>query len=152
MATKRVTISRARKQSLGYLLVDAVRLMREDFRERSKGLKLTPALARLLFNVHRQPGSRQADLAARLEVTPVTVGRMLDRLAKCGYVRRLPDTVDRRAFRVYVGRAGEPLIGRMDRIRAQTEARAMRGLAAHERTVLARRLSRICENLGSKSA
>ncbi|HXQ64318.1 MAG TPA: MarR family transcriptional regulator, partial [Steroidobacteraceae bacterium] len=102
------------ERSLGYLLADAVRLLRREFRARSTGLELTPALARLLFHVHREPGSRQSTLAARLEVTPVTLGRMVDRLATRGYVRRVLDTVDRRAFRVYVERAGEPLVGRME--------------------------------------
>jgi MarR family transcriptional regulator for hemolysin len=138
------------ERALGYLLVDAVRLLRRDFRERSKGLKLTPALARLLFNVHKVPGSRQAELASRLEVTPVTLGRMLDRLAKQRYVRRVPDASDRRAFRVYVDRAGEPLVGRMDQLAALTTARALRGLAASEQATLMRQLRRICDNLSGE--
>jgi len=121
--------------------------MRREFRERSKGLKLTPALARLLFYVHREPGSHQAELAARLEVTPVTLGRMVDRLAARGYVRRVPDAVDRRAFRVYVDRAGEPLVGRMEELGTLIATRATRGFAAHERAELVSRLARICANL-----
>jgi MarR family transcriptional regulator for hemolysin len=133
--------------AFGYLLADAVRLMRRDFWERSKGLKLTPALARLLFTVHKAPGSRQAELAGRLEVTPVTLGRMLDRLAKVRYVRRAPDAEDRRAFRVYVDRAGIPLVSRMERRAQHTTARALKGLSAAEQAALMRQLERICSNL-----
>jgi len=140
------------EQSLGYLLADAVRLMRREFRARSKGLKLTPALARLLFHVHREPGSHQTVLAARLEVSPVTLGRMVDRLAARGYVRRVPDTVDRRAFRVYVDRAGEPLVGRMEEVGVQITTSAMRGFAGREQAELVRQLARLCENLGGGSA
>jgi len=139
------------EQALGYLLADAVRLMRREFRARSAGLKLTPALARLLFHVHREPGSHQTALASRLEVTPVTLGRMVDRLAARGYVRRVPDTVDRRAFRVYVDRAGEPLVGRMEQLGAVITTSATRGFAARERAELVRQLARICENLGGGS-
>ena len=64
-------------RALSYLLVDAVRLLRRDFRERSKGMRLTPALAKLLFYVHRNPGSRQADLAARSEDTSVAATRVV---------------------------------------------------------------------------
>jgi DNA-binding MarR family transcriptional regulator len=135
--------------ALGYLLADAVRLMRRDFWMRSKGLKLTPALARLLFTVHKAPGLRQAELAQRLEVTPVTLGRMLDRLAKARYVRRTPDAEDRRAFRVHVDRAGLPLVSRMERLAAKTTSRALRGLSAPEQAALMRQLKMICSNLSS---
>jgi len=137
-------------RTLAYLLVDAVRLLRRDFRERSKGLKLTPALSRLLFTVHKAPGSRQAELASRLEVTPVTLGRMLDRLVKLRYLRRAPDAADRRAFRVYVDRAGEPLVVRMEHLAAQTTARAMRGLSASAQATLVRQLGTICSNLSGE--
>jgi MarR family transcriptional regulator, transcriptional regulator for hemolysin len=147
MLTSAALAKSAPERSLGYLLVDAVRLMRKDFYDRSKGLKLTPALARLLYYVHRAPGSRQADLAARLEVTPVTLSRMLDRLAQRGYVRRAADSADRRAFRVFVDRAGEPLVGRMDQIVALTAARATRGLSERDRAALLRQLQRVVDNL-----
>jgi len=135
------------ERALGYLLVDAVRLLRRDFRARSTGMRLTPALAKLLFYVHREPGSRQTELAQRLEVTPVTLGRMLDRLVERRYVRRAPDPADRRALRVYIDRAGEPLVGRMDRQGAKTTARALRGISRAEQAALIRQLTRICANL-----
>lgn len=135
--------------ALGYLLADAVRLMRRDFWMRTQGLKLTPALARLLFTVHKAPGSRQAELAGRLEVTPVTLGRMLDRLAKSRYVRRAADAEDRRAFRVYVDRAGLPLVSRMERLAHQTAGRALKGLSAAERAALMHQLETICSNLSA---
>lgn len=138
--------------TLAYLLAASVRLLRADFRARSTGLKLTPELAKLLFYVHRDPGSRQAELAARLEVTPVTLGRMLDRLVERRYVRRVADPDDRRAFRVHVDRAGEPLIGRMEKMRVQAEKRATRGLSAGERTALLKTLGRIYKNLSDRTS
>ena len=138
---------RVQEQALGYLLVDAVRLLRRDFRARSKGMRLTPALAKLLFYIHRDPGSRQTELAQRLEVTPVTLGRMIDRLAERRYVRRVPDPADRRALRVYIDRAGEPLVGRMDRQSLETTARALDGFSRTEQAALIRQLNRICTNL-----
>ena len=144
MATERVP-----EQALAYLLVDAVRLLRRDFRARSKGIRLTPALAKLLFYVHREPGSRQTELAQRLEVTPVTLGRMIDRLVERRYVRRVPDPADRRALRVYIDRAGEPLVGRMSRQSIETTARAFHGFSRADQAVLIRQLNRICTNLSA---
>jgi len=133
--------------TLAYQLVDAVRLVRRDFRARATGLGLTPALARLLFFAYRRPGCRQAELAAHLDVTPVTLGRMVDRLAALGYVRRLRDASDRRAARIHVTPRGRPLVTRMKAIAALTEARSLRGFAADERRQLVVLLGRLQANL-----
>jgi DNA-binding MarR family transcriptional regulator len=135
---------------LAYLLADVVRLMRRDFRARATGLGLTPALARLLFYVAREPGSRQTELACVLDVTPVTLGRMVDKLAARGYVRRRPDPEDRRALRVYVAARGEPLLARMAKIAALTSERAMHGLSAAERRQLQRALATLHANLAAE--
>ena len=139
----------ARDQVLGQLLTDAVRLLRRDFHQRAHGLNLTPALARLLFNVHREPGATQVELAARLEVTPVTLSRMLDRLGKFKYVRRVADPADRRIFRVYVDSDGEPLVVRMAVLSAQTTHKAMTGISKAEQAALERLLATLCGNLAS---
>jgi MarR family transcriptional regulator, transcriptional regulator for hemolysin len=136
------------ESALGYLLSDVVRLMRRDFHERATGLGLTPALARLLFHVYRVPGSHQTELAHRLDITPVTLCRMVDRLAERGFVRRQADPRDRRAVRVYVAARGEPLVARMTRIADETGARALKGVAARERAALLRLLGKLAHNLG----
>ncbi len=132
---------------LGYLLSDVVRLMRRDFYTRATGLGLTPALTRLLFYVHKFPGSHQAELAQRLDVTPVTLCRMVDRLAARGYLRRQPDAKDRRAVRVYVAARGAPLVAKMTKIADQTGARMLDGIAERDRTTLVRLLGRLSANL-----
>ena len=144
--------SSADQLSLGFLLGDAVRSARRDFSHRARGLQLTPALARLLFYVHREPGSNQAELAQRLEVTPATLGRMVDRLIEHRYVKRIEDAGDRRAVRVYIDVAGIPMLEKVDEIRRLTEARAMSGLSPDEQDALLRLLSRVCMNLADHGA
>ena len=134
---------------LAYLLADVVRLMRRDFRSRATGIGLTPALSRLMFYVAREPGSRQADLAVVLDVTPVTLGRMVDKLAARGYVRRSPDPSDRRALRVYVAARGKPLLERMAKIATLTSERAMHGLGTAERRQLQGALLMLRANLAA---
>jgi MarR family transcriptional regulator, transcriptional regulator for hemolysin len=135
--------------SLGYLLADVLRLLRRDFHTRASGLRLTPALARLLYYVHRQPGARQSELAALLDVTPVTLGRMIDRLVKHGYARRRADRADRRAVRVHLAPGGTPLVAQMTRIGELTTARATRGLTRRERRQLLELLGRLRANLSA---
>ncbi len=138
---------RPAEPTLGYLLSDVVRLMKRDFYQRATGLGLTPALSRLLFHVHRIPGSHQTELAHRLDVTPVTLCRMVDRLVDRGYVRRQPDPRDRRAVRVYVAARGAPLVARMAQIAEETGARALKGVASRERVALLKLLGRLSDNL-----
>lgn len=132
---------------LAALLADAVRLLRRDFYQRAKGLKVTPALGRLLFYIDRNPGSSQVDLASRLEVTPVTLSRMVDRLVASKYVKRIADGSDRRVYRLALERAGRPLINRMKQLSTQTTARALQGLSTREQALLAAQLKKLCRNL-----
>ena len=141
------TSTQARGHSLGFLLADVLRLSREEFRRNAKGLNLTPQLSRLLFYVDQQPGCSQTELATFLDVTSVTVGRMIDRLESCGWVRRLEDASDRRTFRIHLDRGAAPLLKRMNSILAQTTAHATRGFSEAEHAALVRSLERMRSNL-----
>lgn len=144
--------ARATAPTLGFLVADVLRLLRRDFYARATGLGLTPALARLLFHVHRHPGARPSELAMLLDVTPVTLGRMLDRLSRRGYVRRSADRSDRRAMRVHLAARAAPIVARMTTIGDMTTARATRGLRAVERAQLMALLARLHANLSKDLA
>ncbi len=135
--------------SLGFLLADLIRLFRADFRRRAVGLGLTPALSRLLFYVNQRPGCSQAELASFLDVTSVTVGRMIDRLERSGFVRRRADARDRRAFRIHLDQAARPLVARMNAILEQTTVHATRGIPRREYAGLIRGLQMLRANLES---
>ncbi len=132
---------------LALLLSDVLRLLRQDFAIRAAGTALTPALWRLLFHVERNEGGRQTDFADRLEVTPVTVGRMIDRLEKQQLVRRVADPADRRASRVYLGRRAAPMLDRLHEIARGTNDRASFGLEPVALEALLVTLARVRANL-----
>lgn len=135
--------------SITFLLADVLRLTREQFRHRAQGLQLTPALARLLFFVDQQPGCSQTELARFLDVTTATIGRMIDRLETSGVVRRVPDTVDRRAFRIHLGEDASAMVERMRLIVDQTTDMALQGLSAQEKKSLRQALVRMHANLAT---
>ena len=139
--------ARADEQTLSFLLADVLRRLRVDFHSRARTLHMTPSLARLLFFVGRQPDCRQTELADFLEVSPVTVGRMIDRLEKQGVVQRVPDLADRRVYRIRLARAANPLVARMKKIAALSTARATRGFSPRQRAVLLRGIARMRDNL-----
>lgn len=135
---------------LGFVLADLIRLLRSDFRQRAAGLGLTPALSRLLFYVQQRPGCTQAEIAGFLDVTSVTVGRMIDRLEKSGFVRRRADARDRRAFRIHLGQGGRPIVTRMQAIIAQTTAHATRGMPRSQYRALRSGLELMRTNLETR--
>ena len=132
---------------LGVLLADVLRLMRHDFASRTRTMPLAPALHRLLLYVQRRPGARQVELAEWLDVTPVTVGRMLDRLERQNLVRRENHPADRRATCVYIGEGATELLGRLNAKADETRQRAIGGLSAQQRKELVAVLQRVRSNL-----
>ena len=110
-----------------FLLSDTVRLLRAEFARRVPGFALTPALIRLLFYVQRVPGCRQVEIAEWLDITPVTVGRMIDRLEQQGLVCRESDPGDRRVSRVHLGKAAKPHMTRLNAYADRVTERAFHG-------------------------
>lgn len=88
-----------RKDTLGFLLTDTSRLFRQFFEKTvtQNGLGLTPGEIRALVHTMRFAGSRQAVLAERMGVEPMTLSAYLDRLEARGLIRRQVDPNDRRA-------------------------------------------------------
>lgn len=133
--------------ALGFLLADVLRLTRSEFRRQAQGLRLTPALSRLLFYVDQKPGCSQAELASYIDVTTATVGRMIDRLESAGFVRRRPDPADRRTFRIHLDRAAAPLLQRMHAALERTTLLALRGIVVEDEATLRRVLERMRANM-----
>ncbi len=144
-----VNADSSREYSLGFLLADVLRLTRSEFRRQATGLRLTPALSRLLFYVDQKPGCSQAELATFIDVTSATVGRMIDRLESGGFVRRLPDASDRRAFRIHLDTAATTLVARMHEVLERTMGEALRGVPTAEQAAMRGTLERMRANLAS---
>ena len=82
--------------SLGFLLTDATRAIRRRFEQRAACLGLSSSQWRLLMQLKRGGPLPQARLAELLEIEPISVSRLVDRMQEAGWVRREPDATDRR--------------------------------------------------------
>lgn len=134
-------------QTFGSQVLEVGRLIRADFGRRAQHLGLTQAQWSALAQLHKYPGLTQVALAERLDVHPVTVTQLLDRMEKAALVRREPHEDDRRAFRVYLSASSEPMVAELSRLGQQTRERALSGLSAAERRQLDRLLARVKNNL-----
>jgi DNA-binding MarR family transcriptional regulator len=85
-----------------YLLSDTARLLRRAFDARVSQLGMTSTQARLLLTLSRHEGENQAAYAERLEVEPITLTRLIDRMVEGGLIERRTDPGDRRAWRIHL--------------------------------------------------
>ncbi|MGH8263265.1 MAG: MarR family winged helix-turn-helix transcriptional regulator, partial [Steroidobacteraceae bacterium] len=89
-------------RTLGFLIHDIGRMLRAEFAVRAVELRLTQTQWRAIAYLARMEGCRQNELAEIIEVRPITVCRLLDRLAALELIERRPDPEDRRATRLFL--------------------------------------------------
>jgi MarR family transcriptional regulator for hemolysin len=134
-------------QAVGVLLVDVARLLRRNFNRRAQALGLTQPQWQALARLSQNQGMNQACLADLLEVQPITVARLIDRLEAAGWVERRPDPADRRVQRLYLTVKAEPLLDDIRALATETREEAMQGLPDRERRQLMKTLQTIKGNL-----
>jgi DNA-binding MarR family transcriptional regulator len=133
--------------TFGYLVSDVARLMRKIFDQRTRCIGLSLAQSRVLINVERHAGINQARLADLLEVRPISLTRLLDRMEATGWIERRPDPDDRRAHRLYLTEKAFPLLDGIQTLASTTRAEALAGLSDDEQRVLTGLLRRVHGNL-----
>src|SRR5262249_24758073 len=105
------------KRQLVAQLVETSRLLRNFIDHRAKTRGTTRAQWIVLFRLRQQEGLSQVDLADVLELQPISLVRLLDRLVEHGLLERRPDPKDRRANRLHLTRAGRRLVDDLDSLR-----------------------------------
>jgi MarR family transcriptional regulator for hemolysin len=105
------------KKQLITQLVESSRLLRNYIDHRAKGRGSTRAQWIVLFRLREQEGLSQVDLADVLELQPISLVRLLDRLVEHGLVERRHDPRDRRANRLFLTASGRQLADDLDSLR-----------------------------------
>jgi DNA-binding MarR family transcriptional regulator len=120
------------QRDLLFLLHDVARLMRVEADKRARAHDMTRAQWGILIWLERQPGISQKELSELLEVEPITVARLIDRLEGRGMVERRPDPKDRRIWRLHLRAAAHPLLHEIHRHRAEIMDRLTQGIDGDE--------------------
>jgi DNA-binding MarR family transcriptional regulator len=137
-------------ENLGSMLADVSRLMRRSFDARARDIGVTRPQWQVLTVLRRHEGINQGGLADILEVEPITVCRMVDRLQEADLVERRPDPADRRAWCLFLTPKAR---GVSDQLRPLADAmfeEALDGVNADERTSMIATLDRIRQNLSRR--
>ena len=140
-----------RHANIGYLLHDLTRLYKRRFEERAAGLALTLPQCKTLTSLSRNEGVSQKRLAELVDVDPMTLVRILDRMEADGWVQRRSDPADRRARSLIITDKARPILEEILRLAQITRGEVLAGLSDAERTVLVDLLERMHANLAGLS-
>ncbi|HEY8568423.1 MarR family transcriptional regulator [Microbulbifer sp.] len=132
---------------LGFELHTAARLLKRNFDRRAKTHGLTRARWQVLWILNKDQGMKQAALAERMDVAPITLTRQIDLLEAEGLVERRPDPQDRRCFRIFLTAASAPVLENLQGLAGETRAQALAGISGEEQRQLLQLLNRVRENL-----
>ena len=135
-------------ENFAFEVAKTARLIRREANRRAAVLGATKAQWRVLARLHRMgDGARQIALADALDVEPITLCRMIDRLEEAGLVERRRDGADRRAWRIHLTEAAAPVLAKLEKMGAQFNADILAGIPADDRDAARRVLERIRHNL-----
>lgn len=127
--------------------MDVARLLRTYADQRARQFGISRAQWVVLMRLDRSEGLKQSELAEILDLAPISLTRLLDRLADNGLIERRPDPNDRRANRLYLTPAARPLLGRLAALGNDMMEEVLAGLDGNARERLLKDLLHVKDNL-----
>lgn len=134
---------------LSFELHSSAQLWRRKFDRQAREHGLSRSRWQVLWILAREEGLKQAELAERLDVAPISLARQIDILEQDGLVERCRDENDRRCFRIRLTEAADSALETLHTLAQETRREALAGLSEGEVEQLQKLLSRVRQNLGS---
>ena len=135
------------KREFAFMLNDVARLLRTHADQKAAQFDMTRAQWAVLARLDRCQGLKQTELAEMLDLQPITLTRLLDRLCDNGLIERRADPDDRRAKRLYLTPAARPLLERLSDLGEELMGSALAGLAQEDIALIVSKLAVVKENL-----
>ena len=132
---------------LGYLIADLSRLFGRVFDRRAAHLGLTRVQWRALKRIHHDEGMTQAALADVLDMEPIAVGRVIDRLQKSGFIERRADPDDRRCWRLHLMPQSTQVVDAIEAVAVSVREDSLAGIDPRELETTLKVLGQIRETL-----
>jgi MarR family transcriptional regulator for hemolysin len=140
------------KREIAFQIMDVARMLRTFADQRARQFGISRAQWGVLVRLDRSEGLKQTELAEILDLQPITLTRLLDRLAKNGLIERRADPNDRRANRLYLTPAARPLIAKLADLGHDMMETVLDGLDDESNARLLRDLIAMKDNLRSAIA
>jgi DNA-binding MarR family transcriptional regulator len=136
-------------ETIPFEIGETAHALRKAFDRLAVGLGVTRAQWKVLFKLTRRPGLKQVELADMLDLEPITLCRIVDRLEEAGLVERARDPEDRRAWKLHVTAQAKPLVDKLQAVGAELVGHAFSGIDPEEIEITRKVLARVRENAGS---
>lgn len=105
-----------------------------------------PTYRPILFNLSREDGKTQLELARLCYLSTPTISLTLQKMENEGLIRRVSDTADARQMRVYLTEVGRTLDNNMRGIINNIELHALHGFSLQEKELFMKMLEKVKMN------
>lgn len=130
-----------------FTLGEVQRLVRAYADREAAGYGITRAQWAVLAKIGRNEGMKQTELAEQMEMQPITLTRLIDKLCDNGWIERRGDETDRRVNRLHLRKAGRQLLGKLSGLRSELTATALGGISPADSQRMLTQLELIKENV-----
>jgi MarR family transcriptional regulator, transcriptional regulator for hemolysin len=137
----------SKNREFAFILNDVARLLRTYADYRAAQFGMTRAQWAVLVRLDLYEGLNQSELADMLDLQPITLTRLLDKLCDSGLIERRPDPDDRRAKRLFLTRAARPLLLQLASLGEETMANVLDGVASETVEQMVSQLEVVRDNL-----
>lgn len=134
-------------REIAFNLMDVARMLKTYADQRGRQLGISRAQWVVLVRLDRSEGLKQSELAEILDLQPISLTRLLDRLAENGLIERRPDPNDRRANRLYLTPAARPLLEQFAGLAKELMTTVLEGVDAEAQERLLHDLTVMKDNL-----
>ncbi len=116
------------EREVAFTINDVARLLRTYADQRARDLGMTRAQWAVLARIEKSEGLKQIELADTLDLQPISLTRLIDRLCESGLIERRSDPDDRRAKRLYLTPAARPVLDGLARLGKDMMTTVLAGL------------------------
>src|SRR3984957_6677798 len=140
-------LPRSLNREFAFSLNDVARMLRTYADHKGSQLGITRAQWVVLVRLDRFEGLKQSELADMLDLQPITLTRLLDRLCENGLIERRADPNDRRAKRLFLTPAARPMLEQLGALAEETLGTALAGVSRESVEQIVAQLAVVKENL-----
>src|SRR5580765_9041513 len=112
-----------------FTLGEVTRMVRAWADREAARYGITRAQWAVLAKLERNEGMKQTELAEQMEMQPITLTRLIDKLCDNDWIERRGDETDRRVNRLYLRRAAKPLLAKLNGLRSEITTTALEGIS-----------------------
>ena len=140
-------LPRSLNREFAFSIKDVARMMRTYADHKASQFGITYAQWVVLARLDRFEGLKQSELAEMLDLQPITLTRLLDRLCECSMIERRSDPNDRRANRLYLTPAARPLLEQLGILGDEVMETVLAGVEREAVEKMVAQLAIVKENL-----